>query len=140
MFVRRIDDDIVLLEFYLNKYQSENKKYNFFLNSLLKFIKRPMNNDFIKLDSIEFITHNTMGSKDFRLFTFNEIVFDKVVEHDGNYIIKYKAKVVDNGVDILEDMKKDLSDDYKNKTKRDVGEISVENFYNNEEFFDNIQK
>lgn len=141
LFVRTIDGDKKLLEFYLNKYKTENKKHNFFLNSLIKFVNRPMNNDFLKFETIDFITYNTLGSKDFRLYSFNNIVFNKVVEYDGNYILKYTADIVDNGVDILEDMKKDLSEDYKNKTERQKIDINInpEDFYKNGEFFDNLK-
>ena len=45
--------------------------------------------------------------------------FDKLVEFDGNYIIKFKSEVILNGEYLLEKYRmKDLDAKYKNKERK----------------------
>jgi hypothetical protein len=141
LYVRIIDKETRLLEFYVSKYETEDKRSKFFLNTVKKFIARPLNVDLIGIDTVEFISHNTIGSKDYREYKYKVTGFDKIVEHEGYHIFKFKATVTVDGLDILEEYKKDLSDDYKNNTARAPQSIGItpEDFYNNnDDFYDNI--
>ena len=45
--------------------------------------------------------------------------FDKIIEYNGNYVIKFKATPIINGEDILTKYKQDeLELKYQNKTKK----------------------
>lgn len=141
MYVRIIDKETRLLEFYVSKYETEDKRSKFFLNTVKKFIARPLNQDLVGIDTVEFVSDKTIGSKDYMEYKYQVQKFDKIVEHEGFYIFKFEAKVIVDGLDILEEFKKELSDDYKNKTKRAPQSIGLdpETFYkNNDDFYDNI--
>ena len=56
----------------------------------------------LDISKVYFITNNTIGADDFYLYQYTDLVFDKIIEFDGNYVIKFKAKVEINGEDILE--------------------------------------
>tara|TARA_R110000796_G_scaffold250399_3_gene379281 strand:- start:311 stop:1384 length:1074 start_codon:yes stop_codon:yes gene_type:complete len=141
MFVRIVEKDTRLLEFYVSKYETEDKRSKFFLNTVKKFIKNPLNRELIEIDTVEFTTNKTVGKKDFRQYKYKVTGFNKIVEHNGFHIFKFNAEVTEDGTDILEEFKKDLSDEYKNKTARAPQSIGInpEDFYkDNKEFYDNI--
>jgi hypothetical protein len=73
----------------------------------------------INVDVVEFLTFKTIGSEDFLLYRYENIKFDKIIEFNGFYVIKFKADVIINGKDILEKhMVEELEKKYKNKDKK----------------------
>jgi hypothetical protein len=75
--------------------------------------------DMFDIKEVEFITHNTLGSSDFLHYSYEILKVDKIIEFDGNYVIKFKAKVINNGVDILSDfVETDLETKYNNKENK----------------------
>lgn len=116
--VRKIDDDKRLLEFYIGKYPDEfNVNYNLFLKEIKKVINNgPRNINFLEFQTVGFITDKTIGSVDFLKFEYDILSFDKIIEFDGNFVIKFVAKILINGLDILEIYKEEeLEEKYKNK-------------------------
>lgn len=101
--IRRINETEKLLEFYVPKYPDEyNKINNIFIKKLEKLIKSGLtNSDFLSFNSVSFITNNTIGSDDFLLYEYEIICFDKIIEYDGNYVLKFKANNTKSGEDIL---------------------------------------
>jgi len=120
MHVRTISDTEKLLEFYVTKYADEdNRKSRFFLSEIKKSIKNPRMTDFLDITNVMFISYNTVGVKDLMEFDYKISSFDKIVEFDGYYIIKFKAEVLKNGESIYEKFRdSDLDERYKNKEKR----------------------
>lgn len=120
--VRYIDDTTRLLEFYVSKYPDEYKKTSlFFLKEIQKAIKSPISVNMLDMSKVSFITHNTIGAYDFHLYQYKELIFDKIVEFDGNYIIKFKAKIDINGEDIFEKHKQEeLEKRYEKKEKKNL--------------------
>jgi hypothetical protein len=116
--VRKIDDDKRLLEFHIGKYPDEfNVNYNLFLKEIQKVINNgPRNINFLEFQKLGFITDKTIGSVDFLQFEYDILSFDKIIEFDGNFVIKFVAKISTNGFDILEIYKEEeLEEKYKNK-------------------------
>jgi hypothetical protein len=116
--VRKIDEDKRLLEFYIGKYPDEfNVNYNLFLKEIKKVINNgPRNINFLEFQTVGFITDKTIGSVDFLKFEYDILSFDKIIEFDGNFVIKFVAKIFINGLDILEIYKEEeLEEKYKNK-------------------------
>lgn len=141
MYVRVIDKETRLLEFYVSMYETEDKRSKFFLNAVKKLIANPLNRELVDIDTVSFVSYKTLGSYDFRSYEYQVTEFDKIVEHNGFYIFKFKANVTDDGTDLLAEFKEELSDKYKNKEKREAESIGVDinEFYNNnEEFYHNI--
>lgn len=117
--VRKIKKDERLLEFYVSMYPDEyNKNSKLFLSS----IKKAMNGKketFLEFDAVEFLTYKTIGADDFLLYRYEKVNFDKIIEFNGFYVIKFKAKLTINGHDILEEHKvEELDKKYDTKAKK----------------------
>jgi hypothetical protein len=117
--IRKINKEEKLLEFYVSIYPDEyNKNSDMFLRSIKKVIAGDKQ-AFLNFSGVEFITYKTTGVEDFLMFKYKDIVFDKIVEYNGFYVIKFKANVDINGKDILEDHKvAELELKYELKTKK----------------------
>lgn len=120
LYVRYIEEDLRLLEFYIPKYVDQyNRKTTFLISELKKLLAAPKYSDVLDIQSVAFITFNAIGSQDFREFIYNIIKFDKIVEYDGSYIIKFIAKVITNGDNIIDKYKHEGQEKrYANKEAR----------------------
>jgi hypothetical protein len=117
--VRKIKKDERLLEFYVSTYPDEyNKNSKLFLSSIKK-VMSGKKESFLEFEGVEFLTYRTIGADDFLLYDYEIIEFDKIVEFNGFYVIKFKAKLTVDGLDILEEHKVDeLEKKYENKDKK----------------------
>lgn len=117
IIVRDIDDKNKLLELYVSKYEDPYKKTSrLFLKELNKTKNNHLSTSLLEIIGINFITYKTIGCDDFKYFEYDNLVFDKIIEFDGNYVIKFKANVKTNGVNIFEKYtEKELETKYQNK-------------------------
>jgi hypothetical protein len=121
LHIRRIDDKNVLLEFYVSKYPDE---YNRTSRLFISEIKKIMGNSLFKSTSLEIkkvnlVTYKTIGANDFLEYQYGIISFDKIIDFNGHYVIKFIAEVNVNGKDILEKHRMvKLDEKYKNKEKK----------------------
>jgi hypothetical protein len=119
--IRRISDEEKLLEFYVSIYPDKyNKNNNLFLNEIKKLINNTNKKfSFLEISEINFITNNTLGCEDFLYYSYCDVIFDKVIEYNGYYVIKFKTKVLVDGQDILSDyVEKELEKKYERKEKK----------------------
>ena len=73
----------------------------------------------LDIKTVGFISHKTVGSKDFYYYEYDVQSFDKIIEFDGNYVIKFKCNVTVNGEYLLEKYKEEtLETRYKNKERK----------------------
>jgi hypothetical protein len=131
LIVRKISDEEKLLEFYVSKYPDEN---NFTSNIFLKEVKKLIDNPRLKLDFLEFnevgfITDKTIGADDHLMYSFINKGFDKIVDFDGHYVLKFKAAVDVNGEKIFDKFKEDeLEKKYENmEAKHNTGNYDNSN-------------
>jgi len=117
--VRKINKKERLLEFYVSSYVDEyNKHTTLFLKNLKKAINNPKQS-FLELSEVEFVTYKTIGVEDFLLFKYNNLKFDKIVEFNGFYVIKFKAMVEINGEDVLDEHRvEELDKKYEQKASK----------------------
>jgi transcriptional regulator with PAS, ATPase and Fis domain len=117
--IRKINKKERLLEFYVSKYADEyNRTSRLFLSAIKKVVEGT-HQTFLELDEIEFITYKTVGSEDFLLYKYDNLKFDKIVEFNGFFVIKFKANISINGKDILEQHKvEELEKKYELKAKK----------------------
>ena len=118
--VRIIDETHRLLEFYISKYPSEYDRKTYLLVSELKrAMVNPRATNILYIDNIGFVSYRTIGVNDFRVFEYKVIEFDKVVEFDGYFVIKFKCEVTTNGEYLLEKYREaDLDNKYENKERK----------------------
>lgn len=121
--IRRISDTNKLIEFYVSKYPDEyNKNTKLFIKELKKIIEdSTYNTNILKMSEIGFITNNTLGADDYLLFTYTNIVFDKIIEFDGHYVIKFTGTVQTNGENILlKYVEPELDKKYETKERKQI--------------------
>jgi hypothetical protein len=118
--VRIIDETHRLLEFYISKYPSEYDRKTYLLVSELKrAMVNPRSTNILHIDNIGFVSYKTIGVNDFRVFEYKVIEFDKVVEFDGYFVIKFKCEVTTNGEYLLEKYREvDLDNKYEKKERK----------------------
>lgn len=102
MNVRTINETDKLLEFYVSKYPDEyNRTSRLFISEIKKIMTENHQSTMLEFNGVNFITYKSLGADDFLEYEYNNIVFDKVVEFNGYYVIKFNAKLKTNGNDIL---------------------------------------
>lgn len=120
MNVRTISDTEKLLEFYVSKYPNEDdRRTNLFISEIKKGLKNPRVCDFLDIMGVTFTSYKTIGVKDLLYFEYKVSKFDKLIEYDGYYVVKFKSEVIKNGESLYEKYKEDgLEEKYKNKEKK----------------------
>jgi hypothetical protein len=116
LYVRDIDGKNKLLEFYISRYPNENdRKTNLLVSTLKKAMKNPRVTDMFDIHEVGFITHRSIGAPDFHEYQYKIIDFDKIVEHNGYYVVKFKAEIMVDGVSLVEQYRMgDLDERYEN--------------------------
>jgi len=117
MVVREINGDERLLEFYVSIYPDEyNRKSRFFLSELKRAMNNPRACDSLDIQSVNYVTANTMGASDYELYEYEITGIHKIIKYDGHYVIKFKANVTTNGENIIDKFRElELDERYKNK-------------------------
>lgn len=117
MLVRKINEEERLLEFYISKYPDEfDRKSRLLISEINKIKTNPRVIDLLDIEKVGFITEKTIGAADGLEFEYGDIKFEKLVEFNGYYVIKFISKVVINGDNIFEKYKlAELEERYKNK-------------------------
>jgi hypothetical protein len=118
--IRKIDKNKKLLEFYISKYPNEEiKNSKLFLKELVKLKEKPKKYSLLDINKVSFITENTLGVDDYLKYEYQIETFDKIIEFDGFYVVKFIATITENGTDILDVYKEEeLEKKYQNKEKK----------------------
>jgi len=118
--VRTIDDKSKLIEFYVSMYPYEyNKTSKLFLNEIKKAAKNPLASNMLEIKEVGFVTYKTTGADDFLEYKYEITSFDKIIEFNGFYVIKFLANVVIDGNDISEQHRVvELDKKYENKERK----------------------
>lgn len=90
VLVRDIDGKNKLVEFYVSKNERQNR---FIINEVEHLKKNPQVTDFVNITNMNFTT----PGGDMLQFEYKMLAFDKVVEYNGNYIIKMFAECTVDG-------------------------------------------
>ena len=119
--IRNISSTEKLIEFYVSKYPDEfDRKTRLFLSELKRGIENPRTCDMLEIKNVSFTTYRTVGVKDFRRYVYDVQSFDKIIEFDGNYVIKFKCVVTTDGEYLLEKFREEELDlKYKNKESKE---------------------
>ena len=119
--IRKIEDTKRMLEFYVSSYPDEyNRTTRLFISAIKKEIEnKSMYNPLLDLTSVSFISEKTQGVNDNHLFVYKNLVFDKIVSHNGFYVIKFIGDVVVDGEYIMEGYRREALDNkYETKEKK----------------------
>lgn len=118
--VRKIDETKYLLEFYVSKYPDEyDRRSRLFISDVKKAIGEPKTSSMFEIKDIGFVTYKTLGVEDFLTYQYIVDKFDKIIDFNGYYVIKFICDVVIDGIDILEAHRMtELDNKYENKEKK----------------------
>ena len=118
--VRIINETERLLEFYVSSYpDEENRNTRLLISDIKKAITAPRHYNMLDIKEIGFITFDTIGVNNYLMYQYDNVVFDKIIEFNGFYVIKFKSKIVINGLNILEEYRvKSLDVKYENKERK----------------------
>lgn len=123
LMVRTINNEEKLLEFYLSMYTDEfDRKTVFLISEIKKCMKNPKSSNILDITEVGFLsTNTTVGTGQNNLFEYKITSFDKIVEFNGHYVIKFKAKVLVNGENVFEQYRMDdLDQKYDDKALKDI--------------------
>jgi hypothetical protein len=120
LVIRKINKEQRLLEFYVSAYPDEyNRTSRLFISAVKKAIETPYSSNMLEFNGVEFITYKSLGVSDFLEFQYEIESFDKIIEFNGHYVIKFIANVKINGRDIMEEHRvESLDKKYEQKTKK----------------------
>jgi hypothetical protein len=115
-----------LYNFLIERPQYIYSRYSYisYDGSFISAIKKVMNGNtqkqsFIELKDVEFVTYKSLGVEDYLEFKYDIESFDKIIEFNGFYVIKFVAKVTTNGKYIFEEHRvSELDKKYEQKAKK----------------------
>jgi len=118
--VRDLGEKERLLEFYISMYPStDDRKTRLLISEIKKAKENPRVTNILEFITLEVITNNDIGAENLRLFKYNYKSFDKIVEYDGFYILKFKVTEEIGNFNIADEYKdSELDNLYENKSPR----------------------
>lgn len=122
LVVKRLDKTHAILDFYVSKYPDDKDlKSKGFVREIEKIKDDKMKSDVIDIDEVSFVTSHAYRCVDMLEYQFDNIRYRETVEFDGHYIIRFKARIVKDGVDLTDKFySKTMDEKYKNKVKKEV--------------------
>lgn len=120
--VKKLDESHVILDIYVSKYPNDKDfKSKGFVREIEKIRDEKIKSDILDYEEISFITHHAYKLNDMIKFVFKNIWFREVREFDGHYILKFKASLKQDTLDLTKKyFSKTMEEKYKNKEKKKV--------------------
>lgn len=140
--VKRFDEDHAILDFYFSKYperffnNSNDKSFRSkaFIHEIENIRDNNVKSDMLEMEKLRFVTHHAYKKEDLLEYVFRNLWFKEVTEFDGDYILRFKASIEHDGLDLTAVYyNKTMDEKYKNKERKDLvldlsGEVPVQTF------------
>lgn len=122
LVVKKTDEENkYVLDFYVSKYPNVfDYKSKGFVREIEQIKDEGWKSDIIDFNGVNFVTSHAYLFDDMVEFDFKHPIFQKIVEYDGHYVIKFKAtlsKLYDKIKDVYS---KTMDEKYQNKVAKDV--------------------
>lgn len=122
LVVKRIDVSKVQLQFYVSKYPIET---NFiskgFITEVNNIKENNRSSDILMIDKVWFISQKAYGSDDLMKYEYIDLIYDNIIEFDGNYIIKFNADIVTDGSSLKDKFySHSMANKYETKEKKEL--------------------
>ena len=137
--VKKLDETHVILDMYVSIYPNDKDfKSKGFLSEIKKIHNEKIKSDILDYEEVSFVTSHAYKMDDMVKFVFKNIRFREIVEFDGHYIVRFKASVQEDVIDLTKIYySKTMDEKYKNKEKKEVilnfSDYIVSNVYKCEE-------
>lgn len=122
LVVKKTDEENkYVLDFYVSKYPNVfDYKSKGFVREIEKIKDEGWKSDIIDFNGVNFVTSHAYLFDDMVEFDFKYPIFQKIVEYDGHYVIKFKA-TLSKLHDMIKDVySKTMDEKYQNKAAKDV--------------------
>jgi hypothetical protein len=118
--VRKIDGKSKLLEFYISKYPNvDDKKTTLLLKEIERAIVNPRSSEMLEFKTVGFISYKDNAVSNYLEFQYEIKSFDKIISHEGHYVIKFIALEKISNVNMFDKYANaELDKKYENKEKR----------------------
>lgn len=140
--VKRLDETHAILDFYFSKYperffrRSDDKSFRskVFIHEIESIRDNGVKSDMLDVEELRFVTNHAYKQDDLMEFVFKNIVFREVAEFDGDYILRFKASIEHDGIDLTAAFyNKEMAEKYENKEKKELvldvsGEAPIETY------------
>nr|DAP37055.1 MAG TPA: nucleic-acid-binding protein [Ackermannviridae sp.]DAR64538.1 MAG TPA: nucleic-acid-binding protein [Caudoviricetes sp.] len=127
--VKRLDETHAILDFYFSKYperffrRSDDKSFRskVFIHEIESIRDKGVKSDMLDVEELRFVTNHAYKQDDLMEFVFKNIVFREVAEFDGDYILRFKASIDHDGIDLTAAFyNKEMAEKYENKEKKEL--------------------
>ncbi len=127
--VKRLDETHAILDFYFSKYperffrRSDDKSFRskVFIHEIESIRDNGVKSDMLDVEELRFVTNHAYKQDDLMEFVFKNIVFREVAEFDGDYILRFKASIEHDGIDLTAAFyNKEMAEKYENKEKKEL--------------------
>lgn len=140
--VKRLDETHAILDFYFSKYPemffrtSNDKSFRskVFIHEIEKIRDEKIKSDILDMEKMRFVTKNAYKKDDLIEYVFRNLWFREVAEYDGDYILRFKASIEHDGIDLTAAYyNKEMDEKYQNKEKKELvldisGTVPVETY------------
>ena len=140
--VKRFDETHAILDFYFSKYperffnNSNDKSFRSkaFIHEIENIRDNHIKSDMLEMDKMRFVTHHAYRQDDLMEYVFRNLWFKEVAEFDGDYILRFKASIEHDGIDLTKPFYNEtMEQKYQNKEKKDLtldisGSVPVETY------------
>ena len=109
-----------IIDFYVTKYhEKSNNEHKFFLSEIKRILEGDRRSDILGISNLSFETFNAFGAADGITYEFTDFYYINIVEFDGNYILRFNAKLkkVEDFIDSI--YNKESERKFKEKEKRE---------------------
>lgn len=127
--VKRLDETHAILDFYFSKYperffrRSDDKSFRskVFIHEIESIRDKGIKSDMLDVEELRFVTNHAYKQDDLMEFVFKNIMFREVAEFDGDYILRFKASIEHDGIDLTAAFyNKEMAEKYENKKKKEL--------------------
>lgn len=127
--VKRLDETHAILDFYFSKYperffrRSDDKSFRskVFIHEIESIRDKGIKSDMLDVEELRFVTNHAYKQDDLMEFVFKNIMFREVAEFDGDYILRFKASIEHDGIDLTAVFyNKEMAEKYENKEKKEL--------------------
>lgn len=140
--VKRLDETHAILDLYFSKYPerffrtSDDKSFRskVFIHEIENIRDNKIKSDILEMEQMRFVTKNAYKKDDLIEYVFKNICFREVSEFDGDYILRFKAQIFHDGIDLTTAYyNREMDEKYKNKEKKELvldisGQVPVETY------------
>ena len=111
----------VKLDFYVSIYPDDKVFISKgFVREVENIRDNGVKSDILDMQSVSFTTLHAYKLDDMIQFEFNNLSFEKVLEFDGDYILRFSADIVINGEDMIKQFyNKEMADKYANHERKE---------------------